>query len=160
MTTSAQNRWKAGPTALLARAFVPWLLVSMLVRFDVMPEEWLAYLAPLCFLTGLPAAMAHWRGIDEPSREAHKFAYFWGMGSGVAIAILLAIEIAVLPGAQALIGNWIDGFITEASAKWGQRAAATGFYLGIMACALFSFVAYFIVWLCWWAYQRAGSKPD
>lgn len=161
MVKSDQSRPIVGPKGWLALALVlPALVILPLSWFDVIGPEGLGYLVPVCVLASLPLAVAHWRGIDEPSREAHKFAFFWGMGFGVAIAALIAFELVIFSEARDLIQGWVDGYIRSTEGESGDQPGAVGFYLGVLACVTLATAGYLVVWLGWWAYQRFGTKSD
>jgi hypothetical protein len=102
----------------------------------------------------------HWRGLDEPSREGHKFAAYWGVGFTLAFIMLISIEMLFFSGLRDLAQGWIDSWIAFSNARFGEAQGPVGFYLGMMASTALLGLGYLLAWLGWWARQRIGTKTD
>ena len=82
-----------------------------------------------------------WRHLDEAAREAHKWAWFWGGTSGMAVgAVLLMVlslrrEEVVLP-------------------QWAGETPPELLLNGMMAILLFQLVGYGLAWAWWWLGRR------
>lgn len=93
--------------------------------------------------------MYAWARLDETSREAHKFAWFWG-GTLAMVAIML---VAVGAVASPIIGEPIAAFVASQA-----KSAATpeaGFFVGVFSAAVIQVLGYGLVWTCWWLSKRS-----
>ena len=89
-----------------------------------------------------------WKRLDEPGREAHKFAWFYGGGMALAAGMIAVMLLPVLPAAARLV----DGAIASWAAKW--PAGQGGFVLGVLFAAIVQVVGYAVVWTGWWLVRR------
>jgi hypothetical protein len=93
---------------------------------------------------GLWISLKWMASIDEAAREAHKWAWFWGGSSGMAVGGILVI-MASLPQSQALrIPAWYADRTDPAA------YAATGAF-GMMILMI---IGYAIAWGWWWWARR------
>jgi hypothetical protein len=84
------------------------------------------------------------RSIDEAAREAHKWAWYWGGNTGMAVGGVLVI-LAALPQAKMVqIPAWYAGRNDPAA------YAATGAF-GMLLLML---IGYLIAWAWWWWSHR------
>jgi hypothetical protein len=95
-------------------------------------------------------SLQHWRGIDEPSRAAHKWAWLKGGTLGLTMALLLSGVVVYFP---ALVAP-IDGL--ETSSHGRLHATSMGFVFGVMFAALAQMAAATVAWLVWWANKRSA----
>jgi hypothetical protein len=91
-----------------------------------------------------------WAGLDEASREAHKFAWYWGAGVGLILAMLIALPVNFRPVTDLLAGA-INRF-TPVSPKW--RPESLTFFFGVLFAAVVQVIAFAIAWLGWWASRK------
>lgn len=90
-----------------------------------------------------------WLRLDEPSREAHKFAWFWGGAPAMVVIMLVAVGAVATP----IIGEPIAAFVASQA-----RAATTpeaGFFVGVFSAAVVQIIGYGLVWTGWWLSKRA-----
>ncbi len=102
------------------------------------PMPVLAGLA-LLLLVGLVWAMFYyWRLIDEAAKEAHKFAWFWGGSSALALVLpaLLLFDTARL---EALLG---------------PHEARYWFLAGVQVLIWTQLIGYALAWSGWWLFRR------
>lgn len=82
-----------------------------------------------------------WRSMDEAARDAHKSAWFWGGGLGVAVAGWAA-SVIMAPG-------------VDFSALMPAVNAPQGYFgLGVLATMLLQLIGFVIVWAGWWLSKR------
>ena len=122
--------------------------------------EGLGYFTLVAFLLSSAATIPYWRSLDEPSREAHKFAVWWGLGWAFAIVTAIGAELMFFSGLRDLVQGWVEGWIAFSKGILGKQQGAVGFYLGILASTFALGLGYILVWLGWWARQRVGTKTD
>lgn len=84
------------------------------------------------------------RSIDEAAREAHKWAWYWGGSSGMAVGGVLVMLAALPQAAQVSIPTW---FIERADPA---AYAATGAF-GMLTLMI---IGYAIAWGWWWLARR------
>ncbi len=89
-----------------------------------------------------------WTRLDEPGREAHKFAWFYGGGLALMAGMIAVILVPVLPAA----GSMVDDAIASWAAKW--PVGHGGFVLGVLFAAVMQVVGWAIVWSTWWLVRR------
>jgi hypothetical protein len=90
-----------------------------------------------------------WVRLDEPSREAHKFAWFWGGAPALVVIQLIAVGAVTSP----IIGEPIAAFVASQA-----RSAATpeaGFFVGVFSAAIVQVAGYGLVWIGWWLSKRS-----
>ena len=87
-------------------------------------------------------SIVYWRRLDEAAREAHKWAWFWGGGAGLFVALAL-LPLLLADGAAAVV---LDEF---AGASNGPVVT------GVLIVFCFQCVGYAIAWICWWLNNRA-----
>jgi hypothetical protein len=90
-----------------------------------------------------------WIRLDEPSREAHKFAWFWGGAPALAVMQLIAIAAVATP----IVGEPVAAFI--ASQSKNGATPESGFFVGVFAAAVVQVLGYGLVWTCWWLSKRS-----
>ena len=101
-------------------------------------------LLSLGVLVGLALCIRWWQAADEAVREAHKWAWYWGGSSGMAVGGALVI-MASLPQAAAInIPAWYSDRTDPAA------YAATGAF-AMLALML---VGYGVAWAWWWLGRR------
>lgn len=91
-----------------------------------------------------------WVRLDEPSREAHKFAWFWGGAPGLVVIQLVAVGAVASP----LLAEPVAAFVATQSAAGATPEG--GFFVGVFSAAIFQIAGYGLVWTCWWLSKRAG----
>jgi len=162
MPNSERSLSKVGPKGWLAVAVAPPLVLVLLDAMDVIGFEAVRYLFLVSIAWTIVFAFVSWKQLDDPSREAYKFASFWGIGSGLGIGGLVLFVCIAFPGATGdLIQSWIDGYIAlKSPASEGWRPGAVGYYLGIASIVVVQLALFLFVWLGWWAHQRLGTKSD
>lgn len=90
-----------------------------------------------------------WLRLDEPSREAHKFAWFWGGAPAMVVIMLVAVGAVATP----IFGDPVAAFVASQA-----RQAATpeaGFFVGVFSAAVIQIIGYGLVWTGWWLSKRA-----
>ena len=92
-----------------------------------------------------------WTRLDETAREAHKFAWFYGAGVALMVALLAAAVVIWSPGAWDSLASRMVGF---APAVADMPHALAGFTGGLMACAIARVIGYIVVWCGWWIRRR------
>ncbi|HEV7693818.1 MAG TPA: hypothetical protein VGO52_23490 [Hyphomonadaceae bacterium] len=164
MPKSGQMRPKVKPGVwagmLVAASVLTAALMATLFRMKIIGMEGQGYFFLLAFVFAMLAMVPYWRSLDEPSREAHKFAVFWGLGWAFAFVMLIGIELMHFGGLRDLVQGWVEGWIAFSKGISGEQQGAVGFYLGIVASTFLMGLAYILVWLGWWAHQRMGAKAD
>lgn len=93
--------------------------------------------------------MYAWVRLDEPSREAHKFAWFWGGALALVVIMLIAVGAVASP----IIGEPVAAFVANQA-----RSATTpeaGFFVGVFSAAVVQVLGYGLVWTCWWLSKRS-----
>lgn len=93
----------------------------------------------ITFLLGFTALS--WRTMDEAARDAHKSAWFWGGGIGLAVAGW-ASSVILAPGVD------FGALMPTVSAPQGY------FGLGVLATMLLQLVGFVIAWAGWWLAKR------
>ena len=100
-----------------------------------------AVMLALVMAAALSICVWWWRHLDEAAREAHKWAWFWGGTSGMAVgAVLLMVlslrrEEVVLP-------------------QWAGETPPELLLNGMMAILLFQLAGYGLAWAWWWLGRR------
>lgn len=160
MKAGISGRGPMAAAILFALSLLGAILMAALNLGGVISVEGLGYFLPLVMLTTLVANIIYWLRIDEPSREAHKFAFFWGAGFALTAIALIGGELMFLPGFRRIVQGWIESWIAFTRGILGDEPAAVGFYVGFLASAIVLFLGYLVVWIGWWAAQRIGTKSD
>lgn len=101
------------------------------------------------FLWLLAFATYAWLRLDEPSREAHKFAWFWGGAPGLVVMQLIAVAAVATP----IMGEPIAAFI--ASQSKNGATPESGFFVGVFSAAIVQIAGYGLVWTGWWLSKRS-----
>ena len=94
-------------------------------------------------------ALYAWVRLDELSREAHKFAWYWGGASALLVVLLIAVGAVASP---------INGEPIAAVVASQARSATTpeaGFFVGVFSAAIVQVLGYGLVWTGWWLSKRA-----
>ena len=81
-----------------------------------------------------------WRGIDEAAREAHKWAWWWGGSSGMALGAILVLTLSLR-----------DEDVSALAPGVGAADLVSG---GVFAILLFQMAGYGIAWAVWWLKHR------
>ena len=164
MAKSGHSRPKVGQSAWSGIVLVASLLVVVLMvtlyRFEIIGMEGMGYFTLLTFLLATLAVLPYWQSLDEPSREAHKFAVWWGLGWAFAIVTVLGCEMLFFSGLRDVVQGWVEGWIAFSDGELGEQQGAVGFYLGILASTFMLGLGYILVWIGWWARQRIGTQAD
>ena len=91
----------------------------------------------------------HWKRLDEAARAAHRWAWYWGGSSGLALAIV----------AVGLSMNWPD--LATAFAGLAQHFEGDRFspmqahlFLGVMFTAVVQALGFLGAWIIWWLTKR------
>jgi hypothetical protein len=90
-----------------------------------------------------------WIRLDEPSREAHKFAWFWGGAPALAVMQLIAVAAVATP----IVGEPIAAFIATQSKN--GATPESGFFVGVFSAAVVQVLGYVLVWTGWWLSKRS-----
>jgi hypothetical protein len=134
----------------------------MLEALNVISFDLMRYLYLLAIAWTIVFAFVSWRQLDDPSREAYKFASFWGAGSGLGLGGLILFVFIAFPGATGdLIQGWIDGYIASLSPNsdaW--TPGPVGYFLGIASMVVVQTALFLLVWLGWWGRQRLGTQSN
>lgn len=139
----------------------PWILLSVLtpilLRSGIITLAWMGWIFPLMMVLAFIPGLVYWRGLDEPSREAHKFAMFWGAGMAFLLVGLTGFELMVVPGFREAAQEWIESFIAATDGRLGQEPAAVGLWVGVLGSVGVLLLGYVIAWIGWWVRQRVGT---
>lgn len=87
----------------------------------------------------LVLAVIWWRGADEAVREAHKWAWWWGGSSGMAVGAVILLALQYSPTR-----------VPEIEAMGGTAALT----MGIGGLLMLQGVGYVIAWAWWWLSRR------
>jgi hypothetical protein len=96
----------------------------------------------------LGCALMAWRATDEPAREAHKFAWWWGGSIGLLLALLSSLFL----GRENPIADYALRSLASGRPNWPPESLS--FLGGLMFAALAQMVGYGLVWAGWWAAKR------
>lgn len=102
---------------------------------------WVVGGALVAVVAAVWATLAYWTRLDEAAREAHKAAWLWGGGAGMAVMVL---AVPILPHL-----DLYDVFPSAAQATPADLVAA-----GVLACVLVQSVGYVAGWAIWWLRAR------
>lgn len=91
-----------------------------------------------------------WTRLDEASREAYKFAWFWGGAVGLVVLELVAFAGLLMPP----LGQVIADQVTAQARP--DAIPQTGFFLGVFTASLVQGVGFALAWLGWWLSRRMG----
>jgi hypothetical protein len=164
MPKTGGSHMKIGTAGWSTLMVVPSTLVTFLAAAlflsKIITWEGVGYFALVSFALTLVPSFYYWRTLDEPSREAHKFAMFWGMGLALMIVALIGLALMFFGGARDLMQGWVEGWITFSKGKLGDQQGAVGFTFGVMASTFILLIGYLLAWTGWWASQRIGTKAD
>lgn len=142
------------PTVALVAA------MTALRRSGIIGMEGTGFFLLAMFALSTVCGILHWRGLDEPSREGHKFASVWGVGATFLFVGLIGFEMLFFSGLRDLTQGWIDSWIAFSKARFGEDQGPVGFYLGMLASTILLGLGYLLAWLGWWARQRIGTTAD
>jgi hypothetical protein len=90
-----------------------------------------------------------WVRLDELSREAHKFAWYWGGSPALLVILLIAVGAVASP----IIGEPIAAFV--ASQAKSATTPEAGFFVGVLSAAVIQVAGYGLVWIGWWLSKRS-----
>ncbi len=82
-----------------------------------------------------------WRHLDEAAREAHKWAWFWGGTSGMAVGAVLLMALSLRRDEVVL-------------PQWAGETPSELLLNGMMAILLFQLAGYGLAWAWWWLGRR------
>ncbi len=139
---------RLSPIALTLIGLLPFIAWSITMR--VAPLQGAAF--QIALIAGAAWAVFFtilaWVRLDEPAKEAHKFAWFWG---SLAMAGLLLA--CMIPAVPALAHKQVEAIIaSDPDTQW--RPASLGFVFGVLATALVQIAGWAIVWSGWWLVRR------
>ena len=164
MLKSVGSPWKMGTKAWSTIMFVTPALVGVLAitlfMLRVIGWEGVGNLMLLAVIASLVPSIPYWRSMDEPSREAHKFAMFWGMGLALLPVMAMGFQVMFSGGVRDIVQGLVESFISSSKGFFGQQQAAVGFFFGIFISVHILLLGYGLTWLGWWARQRIGAKAD
>lgn len=162
MPKSGFSKLMSSPGARVARILVALVIVWVVALpvFKTFGAEGVGYMGLFVVVPATYMSLRWWRSLDEPSKEAHKFAFLWGWGGGAGIVALIGILLAYFAGPRDLVQGWVEGWIALSKGYLGAQQGAVGAYLTIIAATILQTLAYMLVWLGWWARQRVGTTSD
>lgn len=132
-----------------------YTLIAVLPAFafmfvPVIADEGLRFAVGAAVLLWLTAfALYAWVRLDEPSREAHKFAWYWGGAPALLVVLLIAVGGVASP----MVGEPIAAFV--ASQSKGAATPEAGFLVGAFSAAIIQVAGYGLVWVGWWLSKRS-----
>jgi hypothetical protein len=157
---TARNR--LSPATLLTSALLIPIAMFALVKFgdplfDAMGSGGKVFALAVSVLgtgTAVVLTVLHWKRLDEPAREAHKWAWFWGGSIGFALGAIGASLVFAIPG----LGVWLEQTASTAAQRSHGKFPATSFavFFGIGAVAVVTLVCHVSAWLYWWSKRRAA----
>ena len=101
-----------------------------------------AVITGLCVLAmgvALWLTVIWWRGADEAVREAHKWAWWWGGSSGMAVAVALILVANLRP---------------EILGEMESLAESDILIAGVILTLSLQIVGYVVAWAGWWLSKR------
>lgn len=84
-------------------------------------------------------AFAHWRSLDEASREAHKAAWYWGGSGGMGAAMVA--------GGYVINDETLLRLLPSQEPSWL-------FASGMVVCIACQMIGYTGAWMFWWLSKR------
>lgn len=121
------------------------IALSSLVRAQVVAPLWafpvLAVWLAVCMSVS-------WIRLDEPAREAHKFAWWWGGSTGLLVVVVGCIALPFVNGASDHLATTLQGL------KRSGPAESAAFVAGVEVAALVAVVGYALAWAGWWMGKR------
>jgi hypothetical protein len=162
MPKTGFSKLMSSPAARIARLLVVMAVVWAIAIpvFRTFGTEGMGYILLVACAPAVYFSLRWWRSLDEPSQEAHKFAFLWGWGSAAGIVATIGIALMYFPAVRDLMQGWVEGWIAFSKGLFGTQQGATGAYLAIIACTFLQGFGYLFVWLGWWARQRIGTTSD
>ncbi len=111
---------------------------SMGIGFDAV-----LWVGGLLMILGTPFVLWWWKHADEAVREAHKWAWFWGGGTGLLVGLIWGIADARLGqrGLEGVFSNYIGTPLTV-------------FEGGMLFLMLTMSAGYLAGWAIWWLRHR------
>lgn len=91
-----------------------------------------------------------WTRLDEASREAYKFAWFWGGATGLVLLQFVGFAGLLVPS----FGKMIAAYV-ESEAK-PEALVETSFIMGVFAACFIQVIGFTLVWAVWWLSRRIG----
>lgn len=148
---------RLSPAAWLGLAMLPVILLGAGALMLPAPALGLGktgfYIALLvAMVVGLGAAAMHWKALDEAGRAAHRYAWYWGGSTALAIATLVAALVVRVPELTAGFEHWIASLIHHDTSP-----VALAFVLGVVFAALVQMVGYIFAWFSWWLSRRSAD---
>jgi len=107
-------------------------------------------------VTGVVAftfAAMHWKALHEAGRAAHRYAWYWGGSTALAVATFAAAFMMRDAGLSA----WLEDFIASMNDKGRVTPIALAFTLGVIFAALVQMVGYILAWFAWWSARRSAD---
>jgi hypothetical protein len=152
--------WTWGLILFVLPAVALVVAMTVLRRSGIIGVEGTGFFFFAMFVLSTVCGILHWRGLDEPSREGHKFASVWGVGFAFLFVGLIGFEMLFFSGLRDIAQGWIDGWIEFSNGKFGDEQGPVGFYLGLLTSVILLGLGYALVWLGWWARQRIGTTAN
>ncbi|MFN3837275.1 MAG: hypothetical protein ACK4MI_06110 [Brevundimonas sp.] len=84
-----------------------------------------------------------WRRLDEASREAHKWAWYWGGSAGMMLGLALVLTLATR---NVDLGAFVAADTQPIDLIMG----------GMMSILVFQVVGYTLAWAWWWLARMRG----
>jgi hypothetical protein len=123
-------------------------VLALLPFVKILPDEAVLVWSGAGILWAIVFTCLSWRRLDEPSRAAHTYAWFWGGSSALFLALLSIGVLMLIPGAAQPIVDFVEAFSKK------HPPGQMGFIFGMLAAGIAQVIGYFIVWLIWWGKRR------
>lgn len=134
--------------ALTGIAFAGFAAMYVLGYFVT---DWLVVRTLLLLVWIVTFSMLAWMRLDETAREAHKFAWMYGGGTGLILMLLALATVIWSPGMWDQLASRMTGFAPAVADMPGPLA---GFVGGVMACGIAQAIGYGLAWGGWWIRRR------
>lgn len=136
MTKSSSLGWYFASAVVVG--LIMGIARSMGVAFDA-----LLWVGGLLAVLGTPFVLWWWKHADEAVREAHKWAWFWGGGTGLLIGLIGGVADARLGQRrlESVFSNYVG-------------TPLTAFEGGMLFLMLTMSAGYLIAWVIWWLRHR------
>lgn len=133
--------------AYLIAGMIP--IIVLLFVGEMMPRQVTLILLALAAVWAATLVAYHWKRLDEAARAAHRWAWYWGGSSGLALAI----------AAVGLSMNWPE--LAAAFAGLAQHFEGGKFsplqahlFLGVMFTGGMQALGFLGAWIIWWLTKR------
>jgi len=135
--------------AYLVIGLVPIVTLLTLGSALPLPKPLLMPLAGICTLWAVALTVYHWKRLDEAARAAHRWAWYWGGSSGLALAMVtvgLSTTWPDLGAAFTSLATYFQG------PKW--TAEQGHLFFGVVFTAMMQGLGFLGAWLFWWIAKR------